>query len=59
MTPEVSKFIVAIALIFITLIGTLFGTFYYNIVALRNEEKRINWTEVNMKLERKRKEILI
>ena len=59
MTPEVTKFIIAIGLVFIILIGTLFGTFYYNLVQLRNEEKKINWTEVNFKLQRNRKERLI
>ena len=59
MTPEVTKFIIGIGLVFIILIGTLFGTFYYNLVQLRNEEKKINWTEVNFKLQRNRKERLI
>ena len=59
MTPEVTKFIIGIGMVFIILIGTLFGTFYYNLVQLRNEEKKINWTEVNFKLQRNRKERLI
>ena len=59
MTPEVTKFIIAIGLVFIILIGTLFGTFYYNLIKLRNEEKKINWIEVNLKLQRNRKERLI
>ena len=59
MTPELTKFFIGTGLVFIILIGTLFGTFYYNLIKLRNEEKKINWIEVNLKLQRNRKERLI
>ena len=59
MTPEVTKFFIGCGLVFIVLIGTLLGAFYYNCIKCRNEEKKINWTEVNFKLQRNRKERLI
>ena len=59
MTPELTKFFIGTGLVFIILIGTLFGTFYYNLIKLRNEEKKINWIEVNLKMHRNRKERLI
>ena len=59
MTPEVTKFFIGCGLVFIVLIGTLLGAFYCKWIEKRNEEKKLNWIEVNSKLQRNCNERLI